>query len=535
MGTTRVSGRIAFNDGTPALNHTVKAYDWDAGYDDFLGEATVDQDGNYSISFDSKQDPGRRRHGRFADVYIKVYPEGSDSRIYQSDVHWNVSSADLIINANIDAYQTTTKGRILFDDGTPAIGFKVQAWDSDIGYDDFLGDCITDANGEYAILHRSKQDFGNRWRRRFADIYIKIIEKNGTGSIYQSETYEDYANPFLVINAVIDKVLGEYGRNCIYGQLFFERHDGSLLAADGLKVKAYDRDIGYDDLLGETHTDSLGKFVIHGFNKDTYDNAFEGDPDVYLYIYKNDEMIWRTGTDWSADLPLKLIKKIPEIIIAGSVKEYKYNGTARSPSKLRAYALDFDTLQVGPIPASNDMIGSCNLKYNEKQDKYEFTMHLYGSKDEYTGSDIFVILKDTEYDRQVWSSDTYYGTDQARVIWLGPLFIDYTESGSAADTETGTEAPSAENPFMGAGTQVTLINKTNEIRAIFKKTDFSDVVLVDFLFPGEEYIDFVGCGIYACYYAKEKISDTYNSVTFILELVGACNEQIFQLLGEIWY
>jgi hypothetical protein len=57
--------------------------------------------------------------------------------------------------------------------------------------------------------------------------------------------------------------------------------------ASGLFVKAYDKDLVYDDLMGSAHTDAHGRFEISTEAKDFRD-LFEVQPEVYLQIYTAD-------------------------------------------------------------------------------------------------------------------------------------------------------------------------------------------------------------------------------------------------------
>ncbi len=53
---------------------------------------------------------------------------------------------------------------------------------------------------------------------------------------------------------------------------------------EGLRVRAYDKDLVFDDRLGDTLTDALGKFEIT-YTEAHYRDLEETDPDVYIRIY----------------------------------------------------------------------------------------------------------------------------------------------------------------------------------------------------------------------------------------------------------
>jgi hypothetical protein len=52
----------------------------------------------------------------------------------------------------------------------------------------------------------------------------------------------------------------------------------------GLIVSAFDEDLLFDDHLGTTTTDELGRFLIE-FTEDAFRDFAELDPDLYLRVY----------------------------------------------------------------------------------------------------------------------------------------------------------------------------------------------------------------------------------------------------------
>ncbi len=58
----------------------------------------------------------------------------------------------------------------------------------------------------------------------------------------------------------------------------------SGLAVEGLMIRAYDKDMLYDDLLGNANTDEQGKFEIV-YSKKDFSELFETKPDIYLSLY----------------------------------------------------------------------------------------------------------------------------------------------------------------------------------------------------------------------------------------------------------
>lgn len=445
---TTTKGKISLKDGSLASGYIVKVYDWDAGKDDLLGTRTIDSQGNYSVTHDRKQDWGRRRKGRFADVYIEVYSSDGEDFLYRSETYWNTSSSTLIINANVDSYKTTTKGTILLDDGTPAVGFEVRVWDSDVGRDDLLGDASTNSRGEYSVTHRSKQDWGRERDGRFADIYIEVIEKNGIMPLKKSTEYDNVSLPTITINLTIDKIIAIYGAHTIYGKIVYKSPNGSVHPFESLEVIAYDADIGRDQKLGECTTDDEGAFFITNFGEEAYESFLEGKPDIYLIIL-GDSMInadkviiWESDKHRRAVLPLNMgTIEIPEIVIKGYIGSYTYKGDVKPVSNLVAFALDYDF-----IPPAHDELAISALQYEDKTDCYSFKMTIYGSSDNLSGSDIFIELRDEELDETVYTSDVKWGIDEPCTINIGspdnPLPVEVKEDVSYEyqEPDNGTKA-----------------------------------------------------------------------------------------------
>jgi len=60
--------------------------------------------------------------------------------------------------------------------------------------------------------------------------------------------------------------------------------EGSGRPLEGLLVKAYDKDVFFDDFLGERQTDANGRFEIQ-FTELDFRDVVEQRPDLYLRIF----------------------------------------------------------------------------------------------------------------------------------------------------------------------------------------------------------------------------------------------------------
>lgn len=53
---------------------------------------------------------------------------------------------------------------------------------------------------------------------------------------------------------------------------------------EGLRVRAFDKDLVFDDRLGEASTDADGRFEI-GYTEAMYRDLHETEPDIYIRVY----------------------------------------------------------------------------------------------------------------------------------------------------------------------------------------------------------------------------------------------------------
>ena len=62
------------------------------------------------------------------------------------------------------------------------------------------------------------------------------------------------------------------------------RESGSGKALSGLVVRGYDKDLLFDDHLGDTRTDESGRFEIE-FTDEPFRSPVDENPDVYLVVF----------------------------------------------------------------------------------------------------------------------------------------------------------------------------------------------------------------------------------------------------------
>ena len=97
-----------------------------------------------------------------------------------------------------------------------------------------------------------------------------------------------------------------------------EQESGSPLT--GLLVRAFDRDVLYDDELGEVATDAAGRFEIV-FTEPQFQDVIETRPDLYLRIYNASGRLLHTterAVRWDAHIEERYEIAIPRARLANA-------------------------------------------------------------------------------------------------------------------------------------------------------------------------------------------------------------------------
>jgi hypothetical protein len=199
--------------------------------------------------------------------------------------------------------------------GQPISGVLVEAWDSDIGNDDFMGNAITDGSGRYAIQYAGGHwdpapHNVTTWR---PDIFIRawmstprgIWVKVGESRVFDDQKLRDDRTINLSVTPPPPTA------RTVWGVITYE-DDGS--PAVGVRVSAYDSDVNNpftqtpdtlspvdrprgilpdvsapedDDFMGASTTDNQGNYVI-AYDAGHWDPAPHGwtywRPDIYIMV-----------------------------------------------------------------------------------------------------------------------------------------------------------------------------------------------------------------------------------------------------------
>jgi hypothetical protein len=225
--------------------------------------------------------------------------------------------------ARIDDDTWVVQGRVLCADGTPAQGLTVALWFQDGGWDRTGGYMCTDHNGAFTL----------RYRPTDPDVRLQLVVSQGTAVLHR-DTLIFTPEPGTLDTRVIvlrdqaglcpppeptagpqdgagggregiggdpdgiggDPDVGGGGREAVRGAWAVR---GRVTHADGrpaagLTVSLYDKDLFFDDRLGETTTNNDGDYAFSYRTRDFRD-FIERRPDLFIKVLdENGETLHRT-------------------------------------------------------------------------------------------------------------------------------------------------------------------------------------------------------------------------------------------------
>lgn len=77
---------------------------------------------------------------------------------------------------------------------------------------------------------------------------------------------------------------------------FVSKADGQPLAGSQFSARLFDRDLIFDDRMGEAHLDRNGRaeFTCELADASSFDDLLETKPDLYVVLYENEKELFRS-------------------------------------------------------------------------------------------------------------------------------------------------------------------------------------------------------------------------------------------------
>ena len=135
-------------------------------------------------------------------------------------------------------------------------GLKVEAWDKDLLVDDLVGSSETQADGLFEFKFDASY-FKELFLDRSPDLFFKVFSNNRLIKSTEDSVLWNIASGKSNIEIEVDMPVEEKNFT-VHGRVL--QADGSHLEA--ITVKAFDKDLRQESLLGEASTNSNGQYVI---------------------------------------------------------------------------------------------------------------------------------------------------------------------------------------------------------------------------------------------------------------------------------
>jgi hypothetical protein len=187
--------------------------------------------------------------------------------------------------------------------GTAQPGLRIEAWDKDLLIKDPLGSTVTDASGSFT-LKLSDQYAGEITKVRKPDVFFKVFKGDSlladtrSGVLWNvKKRIKSFEIPVAaaVVPAQTDGTL------TISGTI---KTDKSV-AAVGVKVMAYDKNISGDKVIGQAVTDEHGHYKITG-KMDGSTRKAKPDIEIRVYNVADKTEIGRSGVTYNADAHISI-------------------------------------------------------------------------------------------------------------------------------------------------------------------------------------------------------------------------------------
>lgn len=161
-------------------------------------------------------------------------------------------------------------------------GLKIEAWDKDLFFDDLLGTAVTDSNGLF-VLHFKEAYFRELLERK-PDVYFKVFYRGELVSSTEDDVLWNMSNTDQSVEILVD-IESTHGQGKDNFQVFgtVVSSDGSTQA--GLTVKAFDKQLRCETLLGTQCTDQKGRYRVQYHLHQL--GTRKSEPDLVVRVYES--------------------------------------------------------------------------------------------------------------------------------------------------------------------------------------------------------------------------------------------------------
>ena len=159
-------------------------------------------------------------------------------------------------------------------------GLRVEAWDKDLIFHDLVGSAVTDAEGAFRIEF-DESYFKGIFLDRLPDLFFKVFREDTLLRSTEASVLWNVPAGETEIIIEVDMVSnGEPESFIVRGQIRHE--DGSLLR--GVRVRAFDKDLRSEELLGEAVTNDKGRYQI-AYTAKQFSRAEKKSADLMVRVF----------------------------------------------------------------------------------------------------------------------------------------------------------------------------------------------------------------------------------------------------------
>jgi len=281
-----VSGKVSWPDGSlqDIGGYSVRAFDAPARTaPQSLGQpVALAADGRYRIPYSWPSTANRKGPNLLVQV---VDPRGQVVGEASRSTTATRATLDIALKAPAAPTTYTVRGMVRLSTGAPLAGATVQIVDWDRGGDDPLVSTRTGADGTYAGRFSAEQFRSSSAEVQGPDLIVRVY--NPQGLLLATSPRRGNAQPEETIDLTVQVLRpfpdgqGPDRQGCLVrGQVL--QAQGLPLA--GVEVRAFDRDLRSEQLLGQHSTDAAGHYAIP-YSREQFRRAEKERADLVLRLF----------------------------------------------------------------------------------------------------------------------------------------------------------------------------------------------------------------------------------------------------------